>query len=138
MALHSTNFYSSLDILFQLQEAKEISGSYSSKLLESSFKNSICCSIYYGSSSSGQSLHMNAQIKALRDSQKSYWSVNETLDLLKKHSEFWGGFDNSHSFLKALENKLISYSSNLFSTWEKEPAFSLNNSGLVFKPGIAS
>ena len=121
MALHSTNFYSSLDILFQLQEAKEISGSYSSKLLESSFKNSICCYIYYGPTSRGESLNMNAQIKALRDSQKSYWSVNETLELLRKHSEFWGGFEDSNSFLKALEKKLISYSSNLLSTWEKEP-----------------
>ncbi len=120
MALYSTNVYSGLDILFQLQEAREINGSYSSKLLESSFTNSICCAIYKPNSR-GQPLNMTAQIKALRDSQKSHWSIEETLDLLEKHSEFWAGFDNSFSFLKVLEKKLISYSSNLFSAWEKEP-----------------
>ena len=118
MALNSTVAYSSIDLLFQLQEAKEISGKYPLKLLEATFANPICCAMR----NANDGLNMESQINNLRDSKRSYWSVSDTIDLIGENSDLWEEYPNYIYFIKNLRKRLFDYSQKIKSAWEIEPA----------------
>ena len=118
MALNSTVTYSSVDLLFQLQETKEISGKYPLQLLEATFANPICCAMRNASGG----LNMESQINDLKYSKRNYWSVNDTIDLIGENSDLWEEYPNYIYFIKNLRKRLFDYSEKIKSVWEIEPA----------------
>ena len=118
MALNSTVTYSSIDLLLQLQEAKEISGKYPLPLLEATFSDPICCAMRNAS----DGLNMESQIHNLRYSKKGYWSVSDTVNLIGENPDLWEEYPNYIYYIKNLRKRLFDYSGKITSGWEIEPA----------------